>query len=164
MEASGVTIRHPNREKAESKATKAMAVLLLLASAGLVAIITIGGWSELQGAQVVAIASVIIYVLMAYYVARWNRGVLPVAAALATLMAVLAAIAAPAWFDRDKAGLHNPALPPSFLGLLCIVLVGVSLLLIAFAMRGFQQQWNVEVEEGPGADSSGATGASPRTV
>src|SRR5262249_26251310 len=161
MEASGVTIRHPNREKAESKATKAIVVLLLLASAGLVAIITIGGWSELQGAQFVAIASVIIYLLMAYYVAKWNRGVLPVAAALATLMAVLAAIAAPAWFDRDKAGLHNPALPPSFLGLLCIVLVGVSLLLVAFAMRGFQQQWNVEVEEGPG---TGATGASPHAV
>ncbi len=27
-----------------------------------------------------------------------------------------------------------------------IVIVPVQLLLIAFAMRGFQQQWNVEVE------------------
>jgi protein-S-isoprenylcysteine O-methyltransferase Ste14 len=147
MEASGaVTIRHPNREKAESKATKAIVVLLLLASAGLVALITAGGWSDLQGAQFVAIAAVLIYLLMAYYVARWNRGVLPVASALAILIAVLAAIAAPAGFDRDKAGLHDPALPPSLLGLLCIVLVGVSLLLIAFAMRGFTQEWNVEVE------------------
>jgi protein-S-isoprenylcysteine O-methyltransferase Ste14 len=75
---------------------------------------------------------------------------------------VLAAIAAPAWFDRDKSGFHNPALPPSLLGLLCIVLVGVSLLLIAFAMRGFSQQWNVEVEEGPG--TSGTSGASPQSV
>jgi drug/metabolite transporter (DMT)-like permease len=154
MEASGaVTIRHPNREKAESKATKAIVVLLLLASGGLVLIITAGGWSDLQGAQFVAIACILIYALMAYYVARWNRGVLPVASALAVLIAVLAAIAAPAWFDRDKAGLHNPALPPSLLGTLCIVLVGVSLLLIAFAMRGFQQAWNVEVEEGPGASN-----------
>jgi presenilin-like A22 family membrane protease len=158
MEASGaVTIRHPNREKAESKATKAMVVLLLLASAGLVAIITGGGWSDLQGAQFVAIATVLIYLLMAYYVARWNRGVLPVASALAVLIAVLAAIAAPAWFARDKAGLHDPALPPSLLGTLCIVLVVVSLLLIAFAMRGFQQAWNVEVEEGP-------AGTSPQAV
>src|SRR4051812_23556388 len=149
MEASGVTIRHPNREKVESKATKAMVVLLLVASAALVAIITGGGWSDLQGAQFVAIATVLIYALMAYYVARWNRGVLPVASALAILVAVLAAIAAPAWFARDKAGLHNPALPPSLLGTLCIVLVAVSLFLIVFAMRGFQQQWNVEVEEGP---------------
>ncbi|HEY2603890.1 MAG TPA: hypothetical protein VGI67_20190 [Thermoleophilaceae bacterium] len=150
MEASGVTIRHPNREKAQSKATKAVVVLLLLASAGLVALITIGGWSDLQGAQFVAIATVLIYLLMAYYVARWNRGVLPVASAIAILIAVLAAIAAPAWFDRDKSGFHNPALPPSFLGLLCVVLVPVSLLLIAFAMRGFTQEWHVEVEEAPG--------------
>ena len=58
MEAStGVSLRHPNREKAESKATKAIVVLLLLASAGLIAIITFGGWSDLQGAQFVAIAA-----------------------------------------------------------------------------------------------------------
>ena len=156
MEASGVTIRHPNREKAESKATKAIVVMLLLASAGLVAIITFGGWSDLQGAQFVAIATILIYALMAYYVARWNRGVLPVASAIAILIAVLAAIAAPAWFDRDKAGLHNPALPPSLLGTLCIVLVPVSLFLIAFAMRGFTQEWHVEVEE-PGPGGAGAT-------
>jgi protein-S-isoprenylcysteine O-methyltransferase Ste14 len=94
---------------------------------------------------------------MAYYVARWNRGVLPVASAVAILIAVLAAIAAPAWFNRDKAGFHNPALPPSFLGTLCIVLVPVSLFLIAFAMRGFTQEWNVEVEEtGPAERDSSA--------
>ncbi len=154
MEASSnVSIRRPNREKAESKATKFIVVLLLLASAGLVAIITFGGWSALQGAQFVAIAAILIYLLMAYYVARWNRGVLPVASALAILMAVLAAIAAPAWFNRDKAGFHNPALPPSLLGTLCIVLVPVSLFLIAFAMRGFTQEWHVEVEEGSPSDS-----------
>lgn len=164
MEASsGVRIRHPNREKVESKATKAVVVLLLLASAGLVAIITGGGWTDLQGAQFVAIAAVIIYLLMAYYVARWNRGVLPVASALAILMGVLAAIAAPAWFNRDKAGLHNPALPPDLLGLLCIVLIPVSILLIVFAMRGFTQEWHVEVEESYGGDA-GEAGAAPQAV
>lgn len=148
MEASyDVTIRHPNREKAESKATKAGTVLLLLGSAGLVALITIGGWSELQGAQIFAIAFVLIYLVMAYYVARWNRGTLPVAGALAVFVGVLGAIAAPAWFDRDKNGFHNPMLDPSLLGLLCIILVPVSLLLLAFAMRGFNQEWNIEVEE-----------------
>jgi lysylphosphatidylglycerol synthetase-like protein (DUF2156 family) len=150
MEASGVVIHHPNREKAESKATKAAVVALLVASAALVGIVTVGGWSDLQGAQFVAIVAVLIYLLMAYYVGRWNRGVLPVASAVAILIAVLAAIAAPAWFARDKAGLHPPELPPSLLGLLCIVLVPVSLLLIAFAMRGFSQEWHVEVEESPG--------------
>ncbi len=53
---------------------------------------------------------------------------------------------APAWFDRDKAGFNDPALEPSILGLLTLILVPVQLLLVAFAMRGFQQQWNTEIE------------------
>ena len=143
---SELRIEHPNRDKAESKATKAIVVLLLLVSAGLVLVITIGGWSELQGAQPVAFAYVIVMLVMAYYVSRWNRGVLPVAAALAVLFAVIAAVAGPAWFDRDKVGFDNPTLEPSILGLLTVILVPVQLLLLAFAMRGFSQKWNVEVE------------------
>ncbi len=139
-------IDHPNREKAGSKATKAIVILLLLASAALITIITVGGWSELQGAQPIAFAYIFLYVVMAFYVARWNRGVLPVAAALAVLFAVVAAVAGPAWFDRDKAGFDNPLLEPSILGLLTVILVPVQLLLLAFAMRAFAQKWNVEVE------------------
>jgi hypothetical protein len=139
-------VLHPNRDKAESKATKAAVILLLITSAALIAIVTAGGWAELQGAQMVSVAYVIIYVVMAVYVSRWNRGVLPVAAALAVLFAVVAAVAGPAWFDRDKAGFDEPALEPSILGLLTIIIVPVQILVIAFAMRGFQQQWNVEVE------------------
>jgi lysylphosphatidylglycerol synthetase-like protein (DUF2156 family) len=137
---------HPNRDKAESKATKAAVILLLVVSAVLIAVVTLGGWSELQGAQVVSFGYIVVYLVMAYFVSRWNRGVLPVAAALAILFAVVAAVAGPAWFERDKAGFDDPALEPSILGLLTIILVPVQLLLIAFAMRGFQQQWNVEVE------------------
>lgn len=139
-------IIHPNRDKAESKATKAIIVLLLLTSAGLVAIITIGGWKVLQGAQPVAAAYAILLVVMAWYVARWNRGVLPVAAALAVLFAVVAGVSAPAWFARDKAGFQDPALAPSILGLLTVILIVVEVLLLAFSMRGFQQKWNVELE------------------
>ena len=69
---------HPNRDKAEAKATKAIVILLLLVSAGLILVVTIGGWSELQGAQVVAFALAAIYLGMAFYVSRWNRGVLEV--------------------------------------------------------------------------------------
>jgi presenilin-like A22 family membrane protease len=145
---------HPNRDKAESKATKAIVVLLLIASAALILIITIGGWSVLQGAQFVAFVYAAIYLYMAFAVSRWNRGVLPVAAGLAILFSVIAAVAGPAWFDRDKAGFEDPTLDPSILGLLTLILVPVQLLLVAFAMRGFQQQWNVEVEvqddQGPG--------------
>ena len=137
---------HPNRDKAESKATKAAVVLLLLVSAGLILVITLGGWSQLQGAQIVSFGYVIVYLGMAFVVSRWNRGVLPVAAALAILFAVIAAVAGPAWFDRDKAGFADPTLEPSILGLLTIILVPVQILLIVVAMRGFQQQWNVEVE------------------
>ena len=137
---------HPNRNKPASKATRATVILLLLATAVLVAVVTIGGWATLQGAQIVAIAYVIIFVVMAYFVGRWNRGVLPVAAALAILLLVVAAIAAPGWFDRDKTGYDNPGLAPGLLGLLTIIIVPLEFVLIVFAMRGFSQQWNVEVE------------------
>ena len=137
---------HPNRDKAESKVTKVVVVLLLVVSAVLIAIVTLGGWSQLQGAQIVSFGYIIVYLVMAYVVSRWNRGVLPVAAALAILFAVVAAVAGLAWFERDKAGFADAALEPSLLGLLTIILVPVQILLIAFAMRGFQQQWNVEVE------------------
>jgi lysylphosphatidylglycerol synthetase-like protein (DUF2156 family) len=140
---------HPNRDKAESKATKAGVILLMLTSAALILIVTIGGWSVLQGAWIISVVVAAIYILMAFYVSRWNRGVLPVASGLAILFAVIAAVAGPAWFDRDKAGFEQPTLDPSLLGLLTLILVPVQLLLIAFAMRGFQQHWNVEVEVTP---------------
>jgi lysylphosphatidylglycerol synthetase-like protein (DUF2156 family) len=148
MEAhdSDIVIVHPNRRGAEAKATKAAVILLLVASSAITAIITIGGWSKLEGAQIWAIFYIIIYLVMAYLVTQWNRGILPVAAALAILFAVVAIVAAPAWFDRDKVGFADPALPPDFLGLLTAILVPVQILLIAFAMRAFSQKWNIEVE------------------
>src|SRR3954469_6468767 len=137
---------HPNRDKPESKATRAVVILLLVTSAALILIVTVGGWSELQGMEIVSIAYALLYILMAYFVGKWNRGVLPVAAGLAILFAVVAAVAGPAWFDRDKAGFNHPALEPSILGMLTLILVPVQLLLTAFAMRGFQQQWSTEIE------------------
>lgn len=126
-------------------------VLLAVVSAAQIAVITAGGWSELQGAQPLAFAYVVVYLVIAYYVSRWNRGVLPVAAALAILFAVIAAVAAPAWFERDKAGFEVPALEPSLLGMLTLLLVPLQLLFAALAMRGFSQKWNVEVEVRHGA-------------
>jgi lysylphosphatidylglycerol synthetase-like protein (DUF2156 family) len=148
MEASNsdIVIVHPNRQGAEARATKAAVILLLVASAAVTAIITIGGWSKLEGAQIWAIFYILIYLVMAYYVSKWNRGVLPVAAAMAILFAVVALVAAPAWFDRDKTGFADPALPPGILGLLTAILVPLQVLLIAFAMRAFSQKWNIEVE------------------
>ena len=145
-EQPDVQLVRPNRDKAASKATRAVVVLLLLASIGLLLIVTIGGWAKLAGMQPVDLAYILVYLIMAYYVARWNRGVLPMAAALAIILGIFAAIAGPEWFDRDKTGFTDPALPAGVLGLLTLVIVPVQILLIAFAMRGFQQAWNVEVE------------------
>jgi hypothetical protein len=137
---------HPNRDKAASKSAKAIVVLLLVVSAALILIVTLGGWSHLQGAQPVSFAYAIVYLAMAWAVSRWNRGVLPVAAALAVLFTVVAAVAGPAWFDRDKAGFDDPALDPALLGLLTVLIVPIQLLLAGFAMYAFQQKWHVEVE------------------
>jgi hypothetical protein len=145
-EREDLVIHHPNREKGGSKATKAGTILLLLATAGLTAIITIGGWATLEGAQVISIFFILVFLLIAFFVARWNRGVLPLAAAFAIVLLVFAAIAAPGWFDRDETGFDNPGLPPGLIGLLTLILIPVEFLLIVFAMRGFSQKWNVEVE------------------
>ena len=166
-ESDDLVIHHPNREKGGSKATKAGTILLLLATAALVAIITIGGWASLEGAQVISIFFIIVFALMAFFVARWNRGVLPLASAFAIVLLVFAAIAAPGWFDRDAGGYDNPGLPPGLLGLLTVLLIPLEFLLIVFAMRGFSQKWNVEVEmsreeyERRGRDGTRGEGGAP---
>jgi hypothetical protein len=142
----GVIITHPNRDKPIVQATRATVIVLLLASAGLVAIVTIGGWKVLQGAIPVQIGYVLVYVTLAFYAGRWNRGVLPVSAALAVLLAIFALVAGPAWFARDKSGYAQPAISASLLGLLTLLIVPLQMLVVAFAMRGFQQGWNVELE------------------
>ena len=146
MADPGVRIEHPNRRKAASKLTRVIVVLLLLVSAFLVTVVTIGGWDVLQGAKALQIAYIVVYLVIAFFVLRWSRGVLPVAAALAIVLLIFAAVSAPAWFDRDKAGFTDPAIDEGILGLLTALLVPVQLLLIAFAMSGFRQAWNVEVE------------------
>ena len=144
--AKDYVLEHPNRGKAASKATRAVVILLLLVSVALFLIVTLGGWNALVGAQAMQIFYIFIYLLVAFYVARWNRGVLPVIAALAIIMAIFAAVATPAWFDRDKTGFEDPALASEILGTITALIVPVQILLIIFAMRGFQQAWNVEVE------------------
>jgi presenilin-like A22 family membrane protease len=143
---AGVIITHPNRDKPVVQATRATVIFLLLASAALVMIVTIGGWNVLQGMIPVQIGYVIVYLTLAFYAARWNRGVLPVASALAVLLAIFALVAGPAWFARDKTGFAQPSLDAGLLGLLTLLIVPLQMLLVAFAMRGFQQGWNVELE------------------
>jgi hypothetical protein len=146
MAEPGVTIEHPNRKKAASKLTRAIVFLLLLVSAGMVAIISIGGWDAIQGAKAVQVGYIVVYLLLAVFVLRWSRGVLPLAAALAIILLIFAAVSAPEWFDRDREGFTDPTIDEGIIGLLTALLVPVQLLLIAFAMSGFRQAWNVEVE------------------
>src|ERR687885_2261651 len=145
-EDQDLVIYHPNREKAASQATKAIVVLLLVVSGVLTLLITAGGWSQLQGAKPFSIAFIIVFFIMAYYVWKWQRGVLPLAAGLAVMLGVFAAIAAFGagnWADRTNDGYASSLLPAGLVWLLCIILVLVLLMLILFAMRGFAQKWNV---------------------
>jgi lysylphosphatidylglycerol synthetase-like protein (DUF2156 family) len=144
----GYELWRPNRHKAQNKTTKAIVALVLLISAALLLIITIGGWERLQGAGVgiVSILWAVMYVVFALLIMRWNRGLLPVSAALAIILAIFAAIAAPDWFARDKVGLDSPALPEDLIGVLTVIVVPVQILLIAVAMIAFSQEWHVEEE------------------
>jgi hypothetical protein len=159
----GYELWRPNREKAESKTMKAIIAFVLLISAGLLVVVTLGGWERLQGGSV-ALMSLLwagLYVLFAFLVARWQRGVLPVAAALAVIMIIFATIAGPEWFERSKDGLDSPALPEDLLGLLTLLLIPVQLILIVVAMVGFNQEWHVEEERPIGGQPLAGEGGPP---
>ncbi|HET9718958.1 MAG TPA: hypothetical protein VFP55_02655 [Solirubrobacteraceae bacterium] len=175
----GYTITYPNRDKASSQATKLLVVLILLVSVVLMLAITIGGWSKLQGLEPVNFVWCLAYLIIAFYVWRWAQGLLPIAAAMGILLLIMALIAGTgatgtSWFDRSAFG-YAPAqtlfggagLSADTLGLLTVLLAPVQLLLIFFAMRGFAQGWNVEVEvpidqlrERVGTGPSGTSGTS----
>ena len=143
-------IEHPNRDRPESQATRALVVGLLLVSTLIFAIATVGGWEKIQGAKPVHVAYVIIYLLLAYFIARWRSGLLPVAASFAIILLIFCAISGPQWFSRDGDGFTDPLLSSSIVGILTLVLVPLQLLLIATAARGFSQKWSVEVERRSG--------------
>ena len=165
----GVIVTHPNRDKPAVQATRATVVLLLVVSAALTLLVTISGWNVLQGALPVQIGYVLVYLTLAFYAARWNRGVLPVAAVLAVLLLIFALVAGPGWFARDKTGFEAPQyLNANLLGLITLLIVPVQMLLVTFAMRGFKQGWNVELERrdpnagaAPGVGPGAYSGAPP---
>jgi uncharacterized membrane protein len=156
--AAGVRITHPNRDKPVVQATRATVIVLLLATAALVLLITIGGFEALEGIGPVIVQClfVVFYLLLAFYAGRWNRGVLPVASVIAVLLGTFALVAAPSWFERDSSVFAQPALESNLLGVLTLLVIPVQVLLVIFAMRGFSQGWNVELEQrDPGAQVGG---------
>jgi hypothetical protein len=155
----GHTVVYPNREKSTNRATKAIVVAIMLISVLLMLIVTIGGWSKLQGMKPVTFVWCLAYLIMAFYIgARWSRGLLPITAAMAILLLIMALIAGigaagTSWFDRSHAGFAGAdslfggsGLSPDTLGLFTLLIAPVQVLLIFFAMMGFAQGWNVEVE------------------
>src|ERR1700760_3313967 len=164
----GYELWRPNREKASSVTTKWLVVLLLLVTAVLAAIITIGGWSVLQGGHAMGIVCAIyaiFYFFFAILVARWRRGILPLAAALSMILAIFCAVGADSWFARDKSGFDEAGLSSSVVGVLVIVLMIVQLVVVVVALYGFNQGWNIEEERpigngedyGAGSRESGTT-------
>ncbi len=146
-EAAETKLAHPNRDKASSKATKFVVTVLLLASAALILVTLIGGWRSMQGARWLTGAYVGIYVVMAYYVFRWKRGVLIMAASAALLFTLMAAPVLPGWFERTKEGYFVDLLPAAILGLLTVIIVITQILLVVAAGIAFGQGWDLEVEE-----------------
>ncbi len=147
-EQAAARLRHPNRERASAKATKTVIALLLVSSAVLIAMVLIGGWTTQTGARWMTLAYVIIYSLIAYFVFfRWKRGVLALSAGLALMFAAMVAPGLPGWFERAKDGYSSSLLPAEVLGLLSVLIVMLQVLLVAASILGFQQGWDVEVEE-----------------
>jgi hypothetical protein len=154
----GYAVVYPNREKASSKLMKLIVALILLASVGLILIVTIGGWSQLEGIKPLNFFWCIAYLIIAFYVFRWARGMLPIAAGLAILLLMIAIVAGlglsgTSWFDRSHAGFApaqslfgGTGLSANTLGTITLLLIPVQVLLIVFAMRAFAQGWNVEQE------------------
>ena len=154
----GYKITHPNRERAICKATRVVVVIVLLVSVALMLLVTFGGWNTLQGLTPVNFIWCAVYLVMAFFVARWARGLLPIAAGLALLLLAFAAIASlgfagTSWYDRSHGGFGPPhaigggsGFSASLLGTLTVLLVPVELLLVIVALVGFSQGWNVERE------------------
>lgn len=160
----GYELWRPNREKAGSVTTKFVIVLLLLATSALAALVTVGGWSILKGGGgmgAVCAIYAILYAFFAFLVARWSRGILPVAAALSMILAIFCAIGAESWFERDKSGFAEALFPSSVVGTLVVVLGLLQLVLIAFALYGFNQEWHVEEERPIGSGEDYGAGATP---
>jgi lysylphosphatidylglycerol synthetase-like protein (DUF2156 family) len=154
----GYAVIHPNRDKWICKITRLIVVLILLASVALMLVLTIGGWSKLQGLKPINFAWCILYLIMAFFVLRWARGLLPITAGLAILLLIVAVIAGTgvagtSWFDRSHHGfagaqslLGGKGLSDDALGSATVLLIPVEVALIVFAMIGFAQGWNVEIE------------------
>jgi hypothetical protein len=143
---------------------KIVITFLLLATAALAVIIAITGFSLMSGGTGMALVCLLfglLYAFFAYLVFRWNRGILPVAAALSMILAIFCAVGADSWFARDKGGFEEGLLPASLIGLLVVLLALLQIILMAAALYGFNQEWHVEEERLIGSSEDYGAGAPP---
>jgi hypothetical protein len=154
----GYVVTYPNRDKRSSRATRTTVAVVLALSALLMLFVTAGGWSKLDGLEPLNIIWCLVYLVMAFYVMRWARELLPIAVGLGALMFVFTLIAETAaagvtWSDRngpDYAPVHSifggGGLSPSTLNALTIVIALTQALLVTAAIYAFRQAWNIEYE------------------
>jgi hypothetical protein len=160
----GYELWRPNREKPEAITTKFVVVFLLAVCSAILALVTIAGFSLLDGGAgmgLICLLFALIYAMFAFFAARWNRGVLPVAAAMAMIIAIFCAVGADSWFARDKAGFAHALIPVPLIGLLVVLLIPLQILLIAVAFYAFNQEWHVEEERPIGSGEDYGAGAPP---
>jgi len=158
----GYELWRPNREKGGSVTTKFVVVLLLAVTSAILALVTVTGFSLLDGGTsmgIVCLIYALLYAVFAFRVARWGRGVLPVAAALSMILAIFCAVGANSWFARDKSGFDEALLPSALLGTLVVILGLLQLVVIAAAFIGFNQEWHVEEERPIGSGEDYGAGA-----
>lgn len=157
----GYELWRPNREKTESLTTRFLVVVLLVVSAILMLIVTLGGWDVLVGGSTYGIISLVmigVYVLLAVMTWRWSRGALSLTMALSVLFGILCAVGAESWFARDKAGFTEAALPSDLIGLLVVLLIPVQIALLIAAAIAFNQEWHVEEERPIGSGNGDGDG------
>jgi len=159
----GYELWHPNREKADAITTKLVIAFLMLATAVIAALVTIGGFSLLSGGGAMGVLCLIFAVLYAFFSylvgRRWSRGILPVAASLSTILAIFCAVGANSWFARDKADFDAALIPVSLIGVLVLIMLLVQIVLVVACFYGFSQDWHVEEERPLGSGEDYGAGA-----
>lgn len=143
--ARTTTIEWPNREKASSKTMRAVVILMIAVSTGLMTLISLLGWDMFQQARTFQLIFIAVNVIFIVQILRWSRGVLPMAAGLATIVAIFGGVSVSSWWARDSAGYNDAALSGT-LGTLTLLMVIVQGVVIVLAIAAFTQNWQIEVE------------------
>jgi hypothetical protein len=160
----GYELWHPNREKADVVTTKFVIAFLMLSTAVIAGIVTIAGFSLIDGGGsmgIVCLIFAILYAFFSFLVVRWSRGILPVAASLSTILAIFCAVGANSWFARDKAGFDEALIPVTLIGLLVLIMLLIQIVLVVACFYGFNQDWHVEEERPIGSGEDYGAGAPP---